>query len=119
MHCPSDFDRFFEIAIEPRRNQFDYIYLRSDLSALHGGKLKAKRNHVNRFIAEYPHFVYQPLIPEFFDQCRLLVDKWKEDRDSVDTIVAERRAMERVFVNELYFAKNDHRGRASDCRLDG
>lgn len=89
----------FEIAIEPRRNQFDYIYLRSDLSALHGGKLKAKRNHVNRFIAEYPNFVYQPLIPEFFDQCSLLTDKWKEDRDSDDTIVAERRAMETVFAH--------------------
>lgn len=89
----------FEIAIEPRRNQFDYIYLRSDLAALHGGKLKAKRNHVNRFIAEYPHFVYQPLIPEFFDQCRLLTDKWKEDRDSDDTIVAERRVMETVFAH--------------------
>ena len=43
--------------------------------------------------------MYQPLIPEFFDQCRLLTDKWKEDRDSDDTIVAERRVMETVFAH--------------------
>lgn len=89
----------FEVDIEPRRNQFDYIYLRSDLATLHGGKLKAKRNHVNHFLAEYPHFVYQPLVPEFFDQCYLLIDKWQEDRVSNETIVAERRVVETVFAH--------------------
>ena len=38
------------INVEPVRSQYDYIYKRSDLALLQGGKLKAKRNHVNRSI---------------------------------------------------------------------
>ena len=40
-----------DIVVEPHRNQYDYIYRRADLASLAGGKLKAKRNHVNKFRA--------------------------------------------------------------------
>ena len=90
------------IHIEPRRNQYDYLYLRSDLVELSGGKLKAKRNHVNRFLSLYPDFIYRPLEPSMFDECRRLEALWRKergDRNPVygDTISAEQRVMETVF----------------------
>ena len=92
------------IIVEPQRNQYDYIYRRADLATLAGGKLKAKRNHVNKFLSEYPDFLYRPLEPSMFDDCRRLADLWREERGDTnpvygDTIVAEHRVMENVFEN--------------------
>lgn len=93
-----------DIIVEPQRNQYDYIYRRADLAALQGGKLKAKRNHVNKFRAEYPDFEYRELTPEMFDECRRLATIWREERgdnnpEYGDTIAAEHRVMENVFAN--------------------
>ena len=90
----------YTVKIEPCRDQYDYIYLRTDLASLHGKKLNAKRNHVNRFRAEHPDFIYRPLTPTLFDDCRRLMAVWQEEKtdDSV-TIDAERQVMETVFAN--------------------
>lgn len=105
------------ITVEPQRNQYDYIYRRADLASLAGGKLKAKRNHVNKFLSEYPDFEYRPLEPSMFDECRRLEILWREERGDVnpvydagnttegsepciiDTILAEQRVMETVFAH--------------------
>ena len=92
------------VTVEPRRNQYDYIYLRRELAGLKGGSLKAKRNHVNKFLSMYPDFCYRPLEPSLFDECRRVVKLWRTEVDgnghdtgyglSAD---AEARAMENVF----------------------
>ena len=87
-----------------QRNQYDYIYRRADLASLAGGKLKAKRNHVNKFLSEHPDFEYRPLTPEMFDRCRRLEALWREERGDTnpeygDTIAAEQRVMETVFAH--------------------
>lgn len=99
------------------RNQYDYIYRRAALASLTGGKLKAKRNHVNKFLSEHPDFEYRPLEPSMFDECRRLEILWREERGDVnpvydagnttegsepriiDTILAEQRVMENVFAH--------------------
>lgn len=90
----------YTVKIEPCRDQYDYIYLRTDLASLHGKRLNTKRNHVNRFRAEHPDFIYRPLTPTLFDDCRRLMAVWQEEKtdDSV-TIEAERQVMETVFAN--------------------
>lgn len=97
-----------DITVRAQRNQYDYIYRRSDLAAMAGGKLKAKRNHINKFRTEHPDFEYRELTPEMFDACRQLGTLWREERGDVnpeygDTILAEQRVMETVFAhwNEL------------------
>ena len=85
------------ISVEPVRNQYDYIYRRTDLAALHGGHLNAKRNHIHRFRAEHPDFEYRPLTPELFDECRRLTAIWQEEKDKSETIAAEHQVMETVF----------------------
>ena len=91
--------------IEPVRNQYDYIYRRTDLVTLHGKHLDAKRNHIRRFRAEHPDFEYRPLTPELFDECRRLTEIWQEEKsqhehengNENETIDAEHQVMETIF----------------------
>ena len=85
--------------IEPVRNQYDYIYRRTDLAELHGSHLNAKRNHIHRFRTEHPDFEYRPLTPEMFDECRRLTEIWHEEKEFSETIEAEHRVMETIFSN--------------------
>jgi len=103
----SMFNGQWSISSEPVRNQYDYIYRRTDLATLHGRHLDAKRNHINRFRAEHPDFEYRPLIPEYFDECRRLTEIWQEGKNENqnqnekgnETIDAEHRVMETIFSN--------------------
>lgn len=97
-------DKGLIVSVESQRDLCDYIYRRADLATLHGGKLQAKRNHVNRFVAEHPDFEYCPLEPSLFGECRRLSALWHDERahDNPaygDTIYAEKRVMETVFSN--------------------
>ena len=101
------------ITTEPVRDQYDYIYRRTDLATLHGRHLDAKRNHIHCFRAEHPDFEYRPLTPESFDECRRLTEIWKVEKNvnvndndndndndkGNETINAEHRVMETIFSN--------------------
>lgn len=89
----------FKVQVEPLRDQYDYIYRRTDLALLQGGHLQAKRNHVNRFRADNPGFEYRPLTAELFDECRRLTGIWQGEKEASDTIDAERLVMETIFSN--------------------
>ena len=95
----SSFNSRFSISVEPVRDQYDYIYRRTDLATLHGRHLDAKRNHIRRFRAEHPDFEYRPLTPEYFDECRRLTEIWQEEKGGSDTINAEKQVMETIFSN--------------------
>ena len=97
------------INIEPVRNQYDYVYRRTDLATLHGRHLDGKRNHIHRFRAKHPDFEYRPLTPELFDECRRLTAIWQEEKKQSDSdngndnmieiIDAEKQVMETIFSN--------------------
>lgn len=92
------------VMVSAQRNNCDYIYLRSDLQALHGKNLKAKRNHVNKFLSEYPNYIYKPLSPSLFNECLMLERKWRDSSEHenpayADTVAAEQQVMENVFNN--------------------
>lgn len=52
------------------RNFSDYAYRTEDMMALRGKKYHAKRNHVNRFMAEHPDYVFRRATMEDLDACR-------------------------------------------------
>ena len=47
--------------IEELEDWADYLYDARQLAELSGKKFNKKRNHVNRFLAENPHFQFEPL----------------------------------------------------------
>ena len=92
------------ITVEPLRNSYDYIYRRDELELMQGKNLKAKRNHVNKFLSEHPDYEYRELTPEHFDECRQLQPLWNEEihHDNPwygNTIESEHRMIETVFAN--------------------
>ncbi len=59
---------------------FDYIYSIDDLAELKGKKYHSKRNHVNRFKADYPNCVVEPLNEDNLQKALEMVDLWYEEK---------------------------------------
>ena len=92
------------VSVEPQRDRYDYVYLRQELAEMKGKNLKAKRNHVNKFLSEHPDFEYLELTPSRFDECRQLSMLWRNEvhQDTPlynETVRAEQRAMETVLAH--------------------
>ncbi|NLF34335.1 MAG: DUF2156 domain-containing protein, partial [Clostridiales bacterium] len=64
----------FEFATN--RNGFDYLYEIDRLADLRGKKLHAKRNHCNRFEAEFPDWKYEDLTPASLEECLVVDREW-------------------------------------------
>ncbi len=84
-----------KLHFEEVRDWEDYLYDAEKLSTLSGKKLHAKRNHINAFCAAHTWCV-EPLIPERFEDCLEILDKWQEGK--VGELSEEERAIERGFA---------------------
>lgn len=78
----------------------DYIYAAEDLRELPGRKYQPKRNHINRFTAEYPDYRYEELTPGRFAECMALEREWRRAHEGhTAELSAEQRAMHRAFAH--------------------
>ena len=87
-------------AFESNRALEDYVYRADDLRNLTGHRYQPKRNHINRFVAEYPDYRYEELTPARFNECMALEREWRRTREEQHTASeqdAEQRAMLRAF----------------------
>jgi hypothetical protein len=89
---------------QPLRNQFDYIYNRSDLAELKGKKYDGKRNHLKRFKKSFPDYLYQPLDLEMQKQALALFEKWFAVRSESKffprlAYTSQREALVQAFAN--------------------
>lgn len=71
-------DRF---VLKPNRDFFDYVYYREELAALKGNKFQQKRNHVNRFMKNYPNWEYKSATPELIRLCIEKENEWFSNND--------------------------------------
>jgi hypothetical protein len=81
------------IVIAEDRNNFDYLYLRSDLAELPGKRYHKKRNLVNQFANYYAH-EERPLTPELVPQAIRVLDRWREDKGLEGDYAAARESLE-------------------------
>ena len=89
--------------IEPDRNEFDYVYLASDLINLSGRKFHGKKNHLNSFRKDFPSAEYLPITAEIIPKCREELNLWyelhrKENPDD-PFIFYEQAAIHEIFDN--------------------
>lgn len=75
------------------RDSYDYIYPIEQLTALAGKKLQAKRNHINRFLADNPDWRTMPLDEQTVPLCREFAGRWYETHDESRSLLTERRAL--------------------------
>lgn len=63
------------------RDGFDYVYEVERLASLQGKKLQAKRNHINRFVEQYPEWQAVELTPENLPSCMEVERQWQAKRE--------------------------------------
>lgn len=80
--------------VQEDRDNFDYLYLKSDLAELSGRKYHKKRNHVNAFINNY-HYDECPLTSDNRDEALMILEKWQAQREDRSDYAAAREALER------------------------
>lgn len=89
-----------QFAFESDRALEDYVYATDDLRNLPGRRYQPKRNHINRFMAEYPDYRYEELTPDRFDECMQLEREWRRNHEGhTSELCAEQRAMQRAFAH--------------------
>jgi hypothetical protein len=76
------------------RDNFDYLYLRSDLAELGGKKYHKKRNLVSAFNNAYPSHGINPLRGDLVPDAFTVLERWKRDKGEDGDYAAAREALE-------------------------
>jgi uncharacterized protein len=95
-------------AVEDRDN-FDYLYLRQDLSELSGRKFHKKRNLIKAFVDNH-NYEARPLLDEYLGDALQILEDWKQAHDSPGDYGAAREALEKSWELQLcggiYYVEN-------------
>lgn len=87
----------FDGEIEELDDWADYLYDAHELAELTGKKYSKKRNHVNRFLAENPHYVFEPLTSALLPEVLLFhTGMHSDDDDSSPLSLYEKNQCTRV-----------------------
>jgi hypothetical protein len=88
------------------RDNFDYLYQRTDLAELPGKKYHKKRNLVNQFLSSYDHQEW-PLTADLVPLALEVLDRWKEEKGEEGDYRSAREALEQFrelgMEGALYF----------------
>jgi hypothetical protein len=86
--------------VEPDRDDWDYVYLSSDLADLPGDKYHSKRNFITRCVSTYK-CEYAKLDAKVVNDCLQLQTEWCNLRkcDTVPDLEAENKAIKTIFDN--------------------
>lgn len=94
-----------ELKIEEDRDNFDYVYLTSDLVELKGRKYDAKRNHLNYFLRNHSHS-FEELSAIHVKECISLNEKWcsknNKESESFPNIECEGEVVKEALENFEY-----------------
>jgi hypothetical protein len=78
----------------PDRDNFDYLYSRTDLANLSGKKFHKKRNLVNAFMLAYPEHTQAPLTRERVAEAEAVLEVWRIDKVNEGDYEAASEALE-------------------------
>jgi hypothetical protein len=81
------------IEIAEDRDNFDYLYLRSDLAELPGRRYHKKRNLIAQFLKLYSH-EERPFTPDLVPEAMGVLELWKEDKGEDADYIASREVLE-------------------------
>jgi hypothetical protein len=76
------------------RDNFDYLYFRSDLAELAGKKFHKKKNLVNAFRNAYPDHGVRPLEAELIPQALDVLEQWRAGKGGEGDYTAAREALD-------------------------
>ncbi len=79
--------------VEEDRDNFDYVYKRSDMASLSGRKYHKKKNLVNAFVSRYSCEA-RPLTPEYVEDAQSVLEAWRQARNEPGDYEAAKEALE-------------------------
>ncbi|MBP7401307.1 MAG: DUF2156 domain-containing protein [Clostridia bacterium] len=81
------------------RDFSDYLYDGTSMRTLSGKALHAKRNHMNRFLRDYPDYTYAAVTAEDGPECLSNVRMWCEEKgtDPLDLTASDYVPIQRIF----------------------
>jgi hypothetical protein len=82
------------IAVVEDRDNFDYLYFRSDLAELAGKKFHKKKNLVNAFRNAYPGHGFRPLEKDLIPRALEVLERWRAGRGEEGDYGAAREALD-------------------------
>ena len=88
------------VAVQEDRDNFDYLYLRTDLAELAGKKYHKKRNLVHQFLNLY-EYTERPLTKELIPQALDVLERWREDKGMDADYTATQEALEQFELLRL------------------
>lgn len=92
-----------DFVFQPKRSDADYLYTVEALAGLAGKKLQAKRNHINRFVEQYPDWVCEPITAETMPECAQMTKEWYREHIAagytLDEYAGEEAAIAGAFEN--------------------
>jgi hypothetical protein len=92
--CPSRIHlEQWGVEVTEDRDNFDYLYLRSELAELSGKKFHKKRNLVNAFINSY-QYQERPLTKELIPQAMTVLERWCADKGIQGDFIAAKEALD-------------------------
>lgn len=69
--------------VEELADWSDYVYEASSFATLSGKKMAKKRNHVNKFMADHPEWVLEPLSASDTAELEAAMKEWNESTDDL------------------------------------
>jgi len=72
----------YGITFEEDRDNFDYLYSRTDLAELSGKKYHKKKNHVNNFLNTYSGYEQRPMSAALIPKAAEVLDRWRQDANA-------------------------------------
>ena len=80
-----------ELDIHTEPAWWDYMYTAEDLVTLSGRKYATQRNHINKFMRDYPMMTYGPITEENLPKVQAFFEKHVDAYQKDDPILAEER----------------------------
>lgn len=70
-----------KVQISYNRDAADYVYETEKLIRLSGKKYHGKKNHINRFMANHPHWRYEAITRDNVEECIAMAEEWGRRND--------------------------------------
>jgi len=101
------------VALTEDRDNFDYLYARSELAELAGKKYHKKRNLVQQFVKTYSH-EQRPLTADLVPQAAQVLEQWRKDKAEDGDFKPAMEALERfdslALKGRIFFVEGEPAG---------
>jgi hypothetical protein len=86
--------------VEEDRDNFDYIYLRTDLTNLSGRQMHKRKNLLNSFLKNH-NGIAKPLLDEYTGDALAILEQWRAARGDAGDYAACREGLELMYELQL------------------